>query len=131
MARRCATRMTAPASVPWICRWYGSSGSETTGASKPVSRRSTRSTGSSWAARAVQAPPQPAADAATERQLFERYCYGCHSERAKAAGVDSARKLTLDALNVSDLSHDGKTWELVARKLRAGMMPPAGMPRPD
>ena len=76
-------------------------------------------------------PLQPAADAASERQLFERYCYSCHSERAKAAGVDSARKLTLDALNVSDVSHDAKTWELVARKLRAGMMPPAGMPRPE
>ena len=59
------------------------------------------------------------------------YCYTCHSERAKAAGLDSARKLTLDSLDTSNVARDAKTWELVARKLRAGMMPPAGMPRPE
>jgi hypothetical protein len=78
---------------------------------------------------AVSLPP--AADAAGERALFERYCYGCHSERARTAGLDSARKLSLDGLDTGNLAKDAKTWELVARKLRAGMMPPAGMPRPD
>src|SRR5205085_610720 len=76
-------------------------------------------------------PLSPATDAAGERQLFERYCYGCHSERAKTAGLDSARKLSLDSLDTANLAKDAKTWELVTRKLRAGMMPPAGMPRPD
>ncbi len=74
---------------------------------------------------------KPALDAAGERQLLEQYCYGCHSERAKAAGLDSARKLTLDSLDVSGVSRDMRTWELVARKLRTGMMPPAGLRRPD
>ena len=83
------------------------------------------------AGRVLSDPPRPATDAASERQLLERYCFSCHSERAKAAGVDSARKLTLDALDTSSVAHDARTWELVARKLRAGMMPPAGMPRPD
>jgi hypothetical protein len=66
-----------------------------------------------------------------ERQLFDRYCLTCHSETAKAKGLDSARKLALDTLDITRVSRDARTWELVVRKLRAGMMPPTGMPRPD
>jgi hypothetical protein len=76
-------------------------------------------------------PPNQAPTAASERQLLDRYCLGCHNEKARAAGVDSARKLALDTLDVIHVSRDAKNWELVVRKLRAGMMPPAGMPRPD
>jgi hypothetical protein len=72
-----------------------------------------------------------AIDAMREQQLLQQFCYACHSERAKAAGVDSAKKLTLDTLDASDVHRDAKTWELVARKLRAGMMPPADTRRPD
>ena len=74
---------------------------------------------------------KPALDAAGERQLLERFCYACHSERARASGLDSARKLALDSLDTSNVSRDARTWELVARKLRAGMMPPAELRRPD
>ena len=80
------------------------------------------------------APPQtapPSITAAREQQLFQQFCYACHSERTKAAGLDSAKKLTLDTLDTSDVHRDAKTWELVARKLRAGMMPPTDMRRPD
>ena len=66
-----------------------------------------------------------------ERQLLDRYCLTCHSETARARGVDSARKLAIDTLDITRVARDGRTWELVARKLRAGMMPPTGMPRPD
>ena len=87
----------------------------------------------------VQAPRPAAAGqvatqaftAATERQLLDKYCVTCHSTKAREAGLDSARKLTVDNLDVANIAHDAKTWELIARKLRAGMMPPAGMPRPD
>ena len=44
--------------------------------------------------------------------------------------MDSARKLSVEALDPANVAHDAKTWELVVRKLRAGMMPPAGMKRP-
>lgn len=82
--------------------------------------------------RAAGAPPaQGGATAATERQLLNQYCLACHNEKARAAGLDSARKLALDTLDVARVAQDAKTWELVVRKLRAGMMPPAGMPRPD
>ena len=70
-------------------------------------------------------------DAAREQQLLQQFCYACHSERARAAGLDSASKLALDTLDTADVHRDAKTWELVARKLRAGMMPPTDMRRPD
>jgi len=68
--------------------------------------------------------------AADERAALDRYCVSCHSEKAKAA-MDSARKLQLDTLDTANVVKDGAKWELVVRKLRAGMMPPAGVRRPD
>src|SRR5688572_7225392 len=62
---------------------------------------------------------------AAYRATLDKYCVTCHNERAKTAG------LTLDSLNLADVPSHAETWEKVVRKLRAGMMPPAGMPRPD
>jgi hypothetical protein len=81
-------------------------------------------------ARAIT-PPAAAIPDAEQKAFLTQYCIACHSERAKAAGMDSARKLALDGLDPANLAHDAKTWELVVRKLRAGMMPPAGMKRPE
>ena len=90
------------------------------------------------ASQAVPRPPgrdapslSPVSAAATHTALLDRYCLACHNTKARAAGVDSARKLALDTLDLTDVARDARSWELVARKLRAGMMPPAGMPRPD
>ncbi len=58
--------------------------------------------------------------AAAQRAIINQYCSTCHSDKAKAAGMDSARKIDFDRL-----------WERVVRKLRAGMMPPSGIRRPD
>ena len=82
---------------------------------------------------ASQQPPvtRDVIDAAREQQLFQQFCSGCHNERVKAMGLDSAKKLTLDTLDTANVRRDAKTWELVARKLRAGMMPPVDMRRPD
>src|SRR5689334_15422394 len=77
----------------------------------------------------AQAPP--VITAAREQQLFQQFCYGCHNERVKAMGLDSAQKLALDSLDTANVHRDAKTWELVARKLRSGMMPPVDMRRPD
>jgi hypothetical protein len=63
-----------------------------------------------------QAPPQA---------VVNRYCAGCHNDKLKSGGF-SWTKL--------DLNHPEKNPEAaekVSRKLRAGMMPPAGAPRPD
>ncbi|MXY16831.1 MAG: cytochrome c, partial [Acidobacteria bacterium] len=62
---------------------------------------------------------------ATEQALLERYCVTCHNDSLRTAG------LSLEALDLGDLRANAETWEKVVLKLRAGMMPPAGRPRPD
>src|SRR5262249_13332309 len=65
------------------------------------------------------------------RAVITHYCSTCHSDKAKASGMDSARKSDFDTLDVTHVSRDAETWERIVRKLRAGMMPPSGMRRPD
>jgi hypothetical protein len=63
--------------------------------------------------------PAGAEDAA----LLKQYCITCHNERAKTGG------LVLDT-ELSKLAADRERWEKVVRKVRTGMMPPSGAPRP-
>jgi len=72
--------------------------------------------------------------AVDERALLNRYCVSCHNEKAKSGSgplADAARKLTLDNVDTAKLRDHADTWELVVRKMRAGMMPPAGVRRPE
>jgi uncharacterized protein DUF1592/uncharacterized protein DUF1588/uncharacterized protein DUF1587/uncharacterized protein DUF1585/uncharacterized protein DUF1595 len=84
---------------------------------------------------AVAPPPSPsgphAQSKSTERALLDQYCVGCHNQRAKTSGQEAARKLTLDDLDPARVGEHAEKWELVVRKLRAGMMPPAASRRPD
>ena len=59
------------------------------------------------------------------RAILNQYCVGCHNQKLKTAG------LTLDMLDVAHVGDNAQTWEKVVRKLRAGMMPPSGVPHPD
>lgn len=59
-----------------------------------------------------------------DQALLNQYCIGCHNEKTKTAG------LMLDKLDLTHPGQDPETWEKVVRKVRAGMMPPSGMPRP-
>ncbi len=61
----------------------------------------------------------------TPRALLNQYCVVCHNDKLKTAG------LLLDKADPTNVSLDAETWEKVVRKLRAGAMPPQGMPRPD
>ena len=56
---------------------------------------------------------------------IERYCADCHNTSDWAGGLDLT---TLDAVHVGA---EAESWEKVARKLRAGMMPPPGKERPS
>jgi mono/diheme cytochrome c family protein len=56
--------------------------------------------------------------------VIAQYCITCHNARAKTGG------LTLETLSLDAAGNDAETWEKVVRKVRAGLMPPAGMPRP-
>ncbi|MGE0813058.1 MAG: DUF1592 domain-containing protein [Vicinamibacterales bacterium] len=60
-----------------------------------------------------------------ENALVGRYCATCHSDRAKAGG------LSLAGYDASRHVERGELSEKMIRKLRAGMMPPVGAPRPD
>jgi len=57
--------------------------------------------------------------------VIDKYCMGCHNDKTKTAGLSLADV---------DIAHPGAktgTLEKVVLKLKSGMMPPAGMPRPD
>ncbi len=80
----------------------------------------------------TQAPPASrapqsaaAAQPAEPKAVIDRYCATCHNQRARAGG------LALDTLDVSAAGREPQTWEKVVRKVRTGMMPPSGAPRPD
>jgi hypothetical protein len=68
--------------------------------------------------------------AVTEKAFFNQYCVVCHNQKAKSTGQPSALAITLDNLDVAHVDQNPEAWERVVRKVRAGMMPPAGMPRP-
>ena len=55
--------------------------------------------------------------------LLKQYCITCHNERAKTGG------LVLDT-EVAKVAADRERWEKVVRKVKTGMMPPSGAPRP-
>ena len=59
------------------------------------------------------------------RELLDRYCVTCHNVNLATAD------LLLDQADVEEISENAELWSKVAQKLRAGAMPPAGMPRPD
>jgi hypothetical protein len=63
--------------------------------------------------------------ASTEKAVLDKYCITCHNQRTRTGG------LSLDTLNLASIPEDAAVWEKVVRKVRGGMMPPLGMPRPD
>jgi mono/diheme cytochrome c family protein len=73
-----------------------------------------------------QTPATPAqvTDSQGERALLNQYCVTCHNQKLKTANLE------LDKLDTTHVADNAEKWELVVRKLRSGMMPPSGMPRP-
>ena len=57
--------------------------------------------------------------------VVKQFCAGCHSDRGKAGG------LSLAAFDPAAVVDHADTTEKMIRKLRAGMMPPAGARRPE
>ena len=71
--------------------------------------------------RAANAAPDP--NVAT--QTVKQYCAGCHNDRTKAGD------LSLADFDVAHAAEHLQIAEKMIRKLRVGMMPPAGARRPD
>jgi hypothetical protein len=61
----------------------------------------------------------------SQTALVKQYCVSCHNDRAKTGG------LTLASFDVAAAADNAAVAEKMIRKLRAGMMPPAGAKRPD
>ena len=57
--------------------------------------------------------------------VVQHYCFDCHNRDDLAGGR------AFDKLSPAHIATDAETWELAIRKLRAGLMPPAGGPHPD
>jgi mono/diheme cytochrome c family protein len=82
--------------------------------------------GFSRTSNAVEQSTRPAASTASPHgALLTQYCVTCHNERAKTGG------LVLDPADLATIPNRADVWEKVIRKVRAGMMPPVGLPRPD
>ena len=71
------------------------------------------------------APAPTSADASAEQALLNKYCMGCHNARTKSGNF------VLEGLDLAKPFDHAEAWEKVVRKLRGGLMPPAGRPRPD
>jgi len=62
---------------------------------------------------------------AAHQQTISHYCLDCHNYAEQVAD------LSLEPVKLDDVAADPERWEKVVRKLRAGMMPPSGNPRPE
>ncbi len=78
---------------------------------------------------AMQAPasqsPPPTSSAPAIKDVVDTYCLTCHNQRLRTAG------LSLEGVDTAHPATDPELWERVIAKLRAGAMPPPGVPRPD
>jgi len=63
--------------------------------------------------------------AASGHDLVNQYCIGCHNDKLKAGGFSTT------SIDWAHPEQNADQSEKVIRKLRSGMMPPAGMPRPQ
>src|SRR5688500_2991816 len=61
----------------------------------------------------------------SQRALVDKYCAGCHNDSAKSGGF------SWSGLDLAHPEQSAQQAERVLRKLKAGLMPPAGLPRPD
>lgn len=68
------------------------------------------------------AAPMPVA---AQQALVDKYCKGCHNDQRRSGDF------TWSKVDLSQPTHNAQDTEKVVRKLRAGLMPPSGMPRPD
>ncbi len=71
------------------------------------------------------AQQQPIRAASPQRAVINQYCVSCHNAKLKTGG------LTLDNIDVDNVTQNPDVWEKVLHKLNARYMPPPGVPRPD
>ena len=70
-------------------------------------------------------PPAGNMPVKAERDLLDKYCLECHNYEDYKGGLE------FEVFDPGSAHEEASTAERMVRKLRAGMMPPAGKPRPD
>jgi mono/diheme cytochrome c family protein len=107
------TRWLVTASAVYLVAAGAAVGSQALGPAEPAPVQSTRE------------ERRPGVPGESEPQaLLNQYCIGCHNSRAQTGG------LALDTVPLDRVEANAEIWEKVIRKVRAGLMPPAGRPRP-
>ena len=98
-----------------------------TGPEANVPPPSPRESGAAFVASAA-IPSEPASSPsvtpATLTEVVQQYCVVCHNDALLTGNV------SLQAFSVENAADQAETAERMIRKLRAGMMPPPGIPRP-
>src|SRR5262245_403848 len=96
-------------------------GAQTTPRKTPAPTRSASATPKP----AVSHPPATGLSIDAQNQLVRQYCLGCHNDKTKAG------ELSLSSFDGATAVQHADVAEKMIRKLRAGMMPPPGVRRPD
>lgn len=66
--------------------------------------------------------------AESQQALMVQYCLWCHDDVERSGDLSMSQ---LDLIDLTSADENAKIVEKIIRKLRAGMMPPPGQPRPD
>src|SRR5687767_3602704 len=123
MSRRMRTTIATLAVLVFVLATHDR-GSE--GRARPADRLQGPATGPNGQAAPPASPRAPAETPVSQQQaLLDQYCMGCHSDRVKSGG------LALSELKLDAVDQHAEIAEKVIRKLRGGLMPPAGSRRPD
>jgi hypothetical protein len=87
----------------------------------------TLSLAGAWAAGslAIAADAADSMPPTRQRELIDKYCMECHNYADYAGGFE------LELFDPTAMADEPKLVEKMIRKVRAGMMPPAGKPRPN
>jgi mono/diheme cytochrome c family protein len=108
-----------------VCLAFGSAGLDGLGQQPPAPAQPAPAPSHAQSTPASPATPAAGATAASAKALIDQYCLACHSDRVRSGG------LAISELDFTNVSQHAEIAEKVIRKLRGGLMPPAGVRRPD
>ncbi len=69
--------------------------------------------------------PVLAAENDEQWAMLDQYCVRCHND------IEFKGNVSFESLDPADMPANARTWEAIAKKVRAGMMPPRDVERPD
>ena len=118
------TRLLFAAVLAAIPVAHLAAGSQASGAQAPAPRATAPATPRTEPP-APAVSHEPAFGAVEQTAMVKQYCVTCHNDRAKAG------QLSLAAFDAAKATEHLEVTEKMIRKLRAGMMPPAGARRPE